>query len=309
MNTKETVRRTRAKTAAARPAARRSAPRKRMRIGADVVYTQPGPFNRNRFLLHLVSIIAVVLALTFGISLFFTVKHVEVYGAEKYTPWQIWEASGGKEGDSLLSISEARISSQIEGNLPYVRSVRVKVKLPDTVCIMVEELEVVYSVASDDGQWWLIRADGRVVDKTNAAEAERYTKLEGLTLTAPEVGGQAVATEAVPEATEQEEEARPVTVTGAERLATAITIMQYLEDNNIIGNVSSINLDNMNDLQLWYGDRFQVQLGDTTDLGYKITAMKLAINQMGDFQSGVLDASFTVDTGSGKKEVIYTPFS
>ena len=309
MNTKDTARKPRVKTAATRSTTRRPAARKRVRTGPEVVYTQPGPFNRNRFLLHLVSIVAVVLALTFGISLFFTVKNVEVYGAEKYTPWQIWEASGGKKGESLLSVSEARISSQIEGNLPYVRSVRVKVKLPDTVCIMVEELEVVYSIASEDGQWWLIRADGRVVDKTNAADAERYTKLEGLTLTAPEVGKQAVATEAPPEPTDQEEQAPPVTVTGAERLSTAITIMQYLEDNNIIGNVSSINLENMNDLQLWYGDRFQVQLGDTTDLSYKISSMKSAIDRMGNFQSGVLDVSFTVDTGSGNNEVIYTPFS
>lgn len=310
MNTKETVRRPKVKKSPSGQTGRTAAAgKKRPRTGPDVVYTQPGPFNRNRFILHLISIVAVVLALTFGISLFFTVKNVEVSGTEKYTPWQIREASGIQEGENLLSVSEARLSSRIEDNLPYVNKVRVKIRLPDTVCIYIEELDVVYSVASGDGQWWLMRADGRIVDKTNAAEAERYTKLEGLKLADPAIGQQAVAAENVPDATVPDAETVPVTVTGAQRLQTAITIMEFLEGSGIIGDASSISVENMNDLQLWYGDRFQVLLGDTTDLGYKISAMRSAIDQMGQYQSGMLDVSFTVDTGSGQKEVIYTPFS
>ena len=296
MNTNETTR-------------QRTGRDKRKRTRQDVVYTQPGPFNRNRFLLHLLSIIAVVLALTFGLSLFFTVKHVEVYGADKYTPWQIREASGLKDGENLLGISEARISSLIEDNLTYVDKVRVKIKLPDTVCIHVEELEVVYSIASGDGQWWLIRADGRVVDSTNAAEAERYTKLSGVTLTDPKIGEMAVATEAVPDTTDPDAETVPVTVTGAQRLRAATSLMEYLESNSIIGQISQIDVDNLNDLQLWYGDRFQVLLGDTKDLGYKISAMKAAVDQMSQYQSGILDVSFTVDTGDGEPKVIHTPFA
>lgn len=296
MNTKETTR-------------QRTGRDKRKRTRQDVVYTQPGPFNRNRFLLHLLSIIAVVLALTFGLSLFFTVKHVEVYGADKYTPWQIREASGLKDGENLLGISEARISSLIEDNLTYVDKVRVKIKLPDTVCIHVEELEVVYSIASSDGQWWLIRADGRVVDSTNAAEAERYTKLSGVTLADPKIGEMAVATEAVPDTTDPDAETVPVTVTGAQRLRAATSLMEHLESNSIIGQISQIDVDNLNDLQLWYGDRFQVLLGDTKDLGYKISAMKAAVDQMSQYQSGILDVSFTVDTGDGEPKVIHTPFA
>lgn len=309
MTTKDTPRKQRTKPPSSGKTPTRPASRRRPKTGPDVVYTQPGPFNRNRFILHLISIVAVVLALTFGISLFFTVKHVEVYGMETYTAWQIREASGIKDGENLLGVSEARISNLIEDNLHYVDNIRVKIKLPDTVCIMVEELEVVYSVESQDGQWWLIRADGRVVDQTTAAEAERYTKLTGLQLAAPALGQQAVAAEAAPESTDPDAPTVPVTVTGAQRLSTAITIMQYLEDNGIIGDMAGIDLQNLNDLQLWYGDRFQVQLGDTTDLAFKISSMKSAIDRMGNFQSGMLDVSFTVDTGSGEKEVIYTPFA
>lgn len=297
-----------------RPAGQKRPPRRRpasrpaaSRTGPDVVYTQPGPFNRNRFLLHLISIVAVVLALVFGMSLFFTVKHVEVAGMEKYTPWQIREASGLKDGENLLAVSEARISNQIERNLPYVSKVRVRIELPDTVHIYVEELDVVYAVASGDGQWWLMRADGRIVDKTSAAEAERYTKVSGVLLAEPQVGEQAVAAEDAPETDNPDGETTPVTVKGSERLSAVISIVGFLESNGIIGNISSIDVQNMNDLQLWYGTRFQVLLGDSTDLAFKIASMKSAVSQMGDYQKGVLDISFTVDTGSGENEVIYTP--
>ena len=228
---------------------------------------------------------------------------------EKYTPWQIREASGIKEGENLLAVSEARISSLIEDEPPYVNKVRVKIKLPDTVCILVEELEVVYAAADTEGQWWLLRADGQVVDKTNAAEAERYTKLEGFALSAPEIGKAATAAEAVPDTTDPDAQLPPVTVTAAERFAAAVSIMGYLENSGVIGAVASIHTENLSDLQLWYGDRFQVLLGDTSDLEYKIRAMVSAVEQMGEYQNGILDVSFTVDTGDGQPKVIHTPFS
>lgn len=307
MNTQDTTRKRRAQTSASGQNVRQRA--KKPRKGPDVVYTQPGPFNRNRFLLHLLTIIAVVLAVTFAVSLFFTVKHVEVSGMDKYTAWQIREASGIKEGENLLAVGRARISSLIEDRLPYVNKVRVKISLPDTVCIYVEELEVVYAVESVDDQWWLMRADGRIVDKTTAAEAERYTKIEGIQLTDVEVGKAAVAAESAPDATNAAGETVPVTVTGKERLDTAVAILGYLEANGIIGEVETLQVDNLNDLQLWYEDRFQVLLGDSDELSYKISAMKSAIDRMSEYQTGILDVSFTVDTGSGRNEVIHTPFS
>ena len=67
---------------------------------ADVVYVQPAPFNRSRFVLCLLIVVAVVLAVIFGMSIFFKVdkekvevsfkvdiEDVEVSGNNKYTPW------------------------------------------------------------------------------------------------------------------------------------------------------------------------------------------------------------------------------
>lgn len=314
---------TRSRTRATAQTARTSAPTRRRsstpKPSPDVVYVQPTPFNRARFVLCLLIVVAVVLAVIFGMSLFFKVDadKIMVSGAEKYTAWQIREASGIKDGENLLSISEARISSNIEEALPYVNKVRVGIKLPDTVKIEIEELDVVYSVEAEDATWWLMRSDGVIVDKTNAAEAEQYTRLLGVKITKPAVGEKAVAAQPKAEETSEEgetaekEEAVPQTANqAAEQLDAAISIFQYLEDRGIVGEAASVDVTNMTQLEVWYKDRFQIQLGDSTQLAYKIKLAQIAVDQyMQSYDSGVLDVSLTIQPDEEKEyQVIYTPF-
>jgi len=301
------------KTAETRPAARKSnrTPPKRRRPAQpqpsrDVVYTQPDPFNRGRFILNLLIVGAVVLALIFGMSIFFKVDldKVTISGTNKYSAMQILEASGIKDGENLLSISEPRIASKLHDALPYVDDVRVGIKLPDTVKIEIVELEVVYAIESVDAGWWLMRSDGVIIEKTNDADAGQHTKILGIKITTPAQGQKATAAEEVVD-TPDDAETVPVTVKGQEQLSTAISILQLLEDNGIVGDAASVDVTNLSDLQLWFGERFNVLLGDVIELSYKVRAMKSAIDQMGDYQGGVLDVSFT----TWPNEVGYTPFS
>lgn len=276
----------------------------------DVVYTQPGPFNKSRFLLQLLTVIAVVLALLFGMSIFFKVKTVTVAGANKYTAWDIREASGIQEGENLLTLSEARLSSNIRSKLPYVDEVRVGIKLPDTVKIEIKELDVVYAIETDDGSWWLMRADGGIVEQINGADAELHTKVLGVRLSAPKVGEKAKAAQPVSGETTESGEPVPAIVDAAQQLDTAVSILQFLEDRSILGDVISVDVSDLDNLEMWYTDRFQVLLGDTTQLSYKIGLIKTAVDEyMQTYDSGVLDASFTIQPDSEKEyQVIYTPF-
>ncbi len=290
----------------------RRPPRKKapQRPTPDVVYTQPEPLRYTSFLLKLATVIAVVIALLFGMSIFFKVKTVTVAGINKYTAWDVREASGIREGENLLTISEPQIGNRIQSKLPYVEKVRVGIKLPDTVKIEIEELDVVYAVEASDASWWLIRSDGLIVDSTNGADAERYTKILGLQLDSPKVGQQAVAAEAIPDPTAESMETVPVTVTAGQRLDAAITIAQYLESNGIIGEAASINTQDMGQLEVWYKDRFQILLGDTTQLSYKLQMVSIAISRyMETYDSGILDASLTIQPDPDKEyQVIYSPF-
>ena len=270
----------------------------------EVVYTQPGPFNRNRLLLRLATVVAVVLALVFGISIFFKVDTITVAGNEKYSGWEVMEASGIRIGDNLLGLNDAKITGNIISDLPYVSAVRIGIKLPDTVKIEIVELDVVYSVEAEDGSWWLMRADGGIVEKTNSTEAELHTKVLGVKLSQPTVGERAVAAQPISDETTAEGQEVPVVINAAQQLDTAISILQYMEASGVIGDATSVNVGDLRNLELWYGTRYQVIIGDVTQLSYKIKSMKAAIDQMGDYQDGTLDVSFT----TWPNQVGYTPF-
>lgn len=270
-----------------------------------VIYTEPRAFNSRRFLVQMITVVAVVMAFVMGLSVFFKVEKITVTGAEVYSPWSIQQASGISDGDSLLTFSHARAGAQIKANLPYVNTVRFGIKLPDTVNIIVDEADVVYAIKDSNAQWWLMNSDGRVVEMTNAAAASKYTQVLGVALESPASNLQAVAAEASPTETDASGEFIPVTVTGAQRLNTAMQILKALEANDIVGDAASVDVTRVEDIILWYGTRYQVNLGDSSRLEYKIAYMNDAIlEELQDYQSGILDVSFTIR----HNEAIFTPF-
>lgn len=273
-----------------------------------VIYTQPQAFNRNRFIMQMITVVAVVVALVMGLSVFFKVEHVTVSGAEVYSAWAVRDASGIVEGDNLLTFSHARAGAKIKATLPYVRTVRFGIKLPDTVNIIIEEEDVVYAIKTHDGTWWLMTSAGRMVEQANSSKAANYTQILGVTIEEPVANEMAVATESVivQETNEAGETVPvPVSVTGAQRLNAALQIVRALEDNDIVGEAASVDVSSLEYIVLMYGTRFQVNLGDSTNLAYKVNCMNDVILQMQDYQTGVLDISFTI----WPNQVGYTPFS
>ena len=293
---------------------------------ADVIYTPPKPFKRGKFILSLVTVVAVVMAVVLGMSIFFKVENVKVSGCRKYEPWEVSEASGVEIGSNLLTISRAQIGGSVLSNLPYVDSVRVGIILPDTVNIEITELDAVYAIEDSTGVWWLMNAEGKLVDQVNGITAKEYTQVLGVRVQDPVIGQQAVAQETeittIPitdETVEGEQTEEPtqetvadpeaptlaVGVTGAQRLQTAILVLQTLGSNSISGQIDSVDVTKLAGIELWYDERFQINLGDTVQLEYKISALRATVDRMEAYESGHLDISFT----NWPDKVGYTPFT
>ena len=285
--------------------AKRQKKRARRADTPAVIYTEPKPFNRTKLLIQVATVAAVVLAFVLGLSVFFKVKVITVSGAETYSAWAIREASGISEGDNLLTFSKPRASAQIRAELSYIDRVRIGIKLPDTVNIYVEELDVAYAIKDQDGIWWLITSEGRIVAQSDSSSAENYTQVLGVAIQSPIVNQFAEAVEEPPAETVEGEETIPVTVTGAQRLSVALQILKALEANDIVGEAASVNVTSINSIELWYGKRYQVDLGDSSNMEYKIACMNDVILQLSDYQTGRLDISFT----TWKDQVGYTPFA
>lgn len=282
-----------------RPPVKPKAPRPE---ATEVVYTPPETIDRKKLTIRLLTVAAVVIALFVGFSLFFRVDTIVVSGNQKYNAWTIREVSGISEGDSLLTFGRSRACAKIAESLPYVKLVRIGIKLPGTVNIYIEEVEVVYSIQDKAGNWWLMTSEGRLVEKTSAAEAAKHTTIKGVLLEGPKSGSKAVAVE--PEQTDPDTGSPIVTVTGKERLQTALEIVSRLEANGILGMTPSVDLSDMGNIQIWYGQQYQILLGDAGQIKDKVDMMKQTIEQMGSHQSGVLDISFS----DGSDTVTYKPF-
>ncbi len=308
---------TKEKRPASRPANRKQSTRRR-RSDGDVVYTPAQHFDKFKFLLRMITVVAIVLALVLGMAIFFKVETVNVSVTEKYSAWDIRQASGIQDGENLLTLNRAKAGGRILKALPYVESAKISIKLPDTVNIEITELTVVYAVEDTAGSWWLMDAEGVVVDTTTSMAAEGYTRIQGVQIQPATVGQAAVAAQPeistdAPADETQADTAAPAetlpaeqtdTVHAAEQLSSAILILNALEDNGVIGKITVVDVTDPFDLQIWYEDRYQVFLGDTGRLDYKISSMKGAAGQMTDYQQGKLDVSFT----QWPDKVGYTPF-
>ena len=93
-------------------------------------------------------------------------------------------------------------------------------------------------------------------------------------------------------------------ITGAARLNAALNILQQLEKNDIVGAAASVDVGRLSNIELWYGQQYQVRLGDNSQLSYKIRCMCEAVAQLKDYDTGLLDISFMLI----QDQVIYEPF-
>ena len=84
-----------------------------------------------------------------------------------------------------------------------------------------------------------------------------------------------------------------------------MSIFLWSKDNSILGQVLHVDVKDITDIRISYGTRFDVLLGDRQNMFYKVNAMKQAIDQMGSYESGELDASFTLFPD----RVVYSPIS
>ena len=83
-------------------------------------------------------------------------------------------------------------------------------------------------------------------------------------------------------------------------------ILQNLEINGVMGTVTTVDVTHPTDLQLWFGEKYNIQLGDGSRIPYKIQCMQAVFDQEQYLEAGVIDVSFTNE--EHPKEVVFVPF-
>ena len=234
-----------------------------------------GRENQTGFLGKLLIMLALVAAVVLGVAIFFQVNDVQVQGNRIYSAEQVEAASGVEIGDNLLMVNRAAVIGGVNAQLPYVHTVSVGRILPDTVVIRVQESEIVGLVEAEVGTQWYVNMAGRILGSSLDGFQGQVVELNGFTVVAPVAGEQAVAS------ADQEE-----------NLSAALMVLAEMEGSGLIERVTAITTEKTYDIHLYCGEQYDVLLGGTDQLDYKVWYLQGVLEQLQPYQAGVIDLTF-----------------
>lgn len=265
--------------------------------------------GRGRFgpLLKLLCVLAVVVALTVGATVFFQVETVVVSGNNRYTTQEVVDATGIQVGDNLFRMNKYQIDRQVRQKLPYVGELAIRRGLPSSIIITLAELDAVARIEiSDTGlpaapdvtaaaedepdssagetssaeppleiayEPWLISVGGKLLEP--AYPDNTAISVSGITLLMPRAGTML----ALP----QEEQARGDGL---------LSLLAALEELELMAHVSSVKLGTTR-IEMGYLDRFTVILPLNGNFNYQLRVLEEAVldlnNRVGETCTGTLD--------------------
>ncbi len=219
----------------------------------------------------------------------FKLRSIEVKGNEHYTVEQIIAASGLKIGQNSISIHSTEVSAKIKAACPYVESVKVTTSLNRNATITVKETSIIGAVYHD-GNWLLVGENGQAVDqlKVTGNLPSRYLYFKGAETTGLGLGKQAM-----------------------DDRCTAIMKSYFAAaKSNKLDGVCEFDFTDKSDLTLNWKNQIRIQLGDDTEMDYKISVvtelLPRILEKHGKQAKGSLDVS-CYSEGAVNKGVVFTP--
>lgn len=251
-------------------------------------------------LFKLLCVLAVIVALTLGATVFFQVETVAVSGNSRYTEEKVVQASGIQMGDNLFHMNKNQVARQIRQQLPYIGEVTIRRSWPSTIVITVTEWDAVArveappagtvvtmpegegetsdssvqenppKVAAED---WLINVKGKLLEP--APDDSTAILVSGITPVMPRAGTML----ALP----PEEQGR---------YDALLALLAGLEEREMMRGVSAIRLGSTQ-VEMRYLDRFDVKMPLNSDFIYKLRALEAAVAEaeksLGEQTAGTFD--------------------
>lgn len=229
--------------------------------------------NRGRFgfLYVLLSFLLILAALVAGSLVFFRVGSIEVVGNDRYSAQEIIDAAKVEHGDNLFRLNTAKISQALISELPYIRSASVSWDLPDGLIVTVTECQAVACISTESG-WYLLDSRGKLLEQGGAAFQQQVPKVEGLIPLSPSVGQHMVVSDS--------EQFRLDALSG---------LLTAMEKQNLLANLTYLDLNSNSTVIFGYADRFTVETPLSCDFEYKMRAMQFVIEHLEDNETGLID--------------------
>ena len=87
------------------------------------------------------------------------------------------------------------------------------------------------------------------------------------------------------------------------RMTTGVRAGEELETTSFISQITEINVEKTYDIVIWYGTQFEVKLGGTDEMAYKIQFLASILDQLEGEQGGTVDLTL-----EEKNSAIFTPW-
>ncbi len=246
-------------------AAKRKKRRRQLRIALTVI---------------IVMAIAGICALIYCVAYGAPINKITVAGKTTYSSEQIIDVSGIRTGDNMLRIRKNEVSRTICEELPYVSSVKVEFKLPDTLVLKVTPAQEKYLIVGKGG-YLCLDENGKVLSLKKKKAKEGQYRLEGFV-----------------QQTAREGDTYTPEGDNVDRYKLAKQIVAQLEKNDL-KKANLLQLGDMNKVIVQYDGRVNIYLNGNDyvkgngDLEKKIALVAGVIKeQISENSKGYIDARF-----------------
>lgn len=230
-------------------------------------------------------VLALVLISGFVIF-FFRLQHLNFVNLTGYAAEDVFHAAGIQKNNFIFSISSSDIENRLRTRFPYIQSVTVERKLPDTVNLVFEE-DCALFYTQIYNEYFVISESMRVLG--------RYDSVDEL-----DEGLRAVTLSTVSYAVV----GHSLSFYDSSYLAFLKNFLAVLEDSDIYSHITAMDISNRFDLKITYDDRLQINLGNDEYLASNLGFVKGIIESLDPRKSGEINiidnksASFSETTNS-----------
>lgn len=223
------------------------------------------------FILSLLTFCVVVGAIIASVTVFLKVAEVQVTGTTRYSAADIVESSGIEVGDNMFMVNKFEVAEKILNEYPYIEQIKIRRKLPDTFTFEITE-RVASAYIESDGNRWLIDNNTYILEMLEPEEQVNVPKITGGEVLTPSAGSALIL---------KSEEQLPV-------LKEVLTTLRY---TGMSENITRVEIDKLYDINLVYGERFLVVLGDAASLSKKIEMLRAVTGELADYDKGTINVS------------------
>ncbi len=221
--------------------------------------------------MSLLTFCIVIAAIVMSVTVFLKVAEIEVSGTTRYEAADIIQTSGIKTGDNMFMINKFDVAEKILDRYPYIEQIKIRRRLPDKFTFEIIERTPAAFVIADDNRW-LIDKKGYILERVGNDEVVKVPKITGVEVATPYAGGELV-------------------LKNEAQLLPLREVLNSLSSSGMTENTTRIEIAKLYDINIIYGDRFLVSLGDTTELPRKIEMLKAVIGELAEFDKGTINVS------------------